>query len=355
MNILSTKKLLILPFIIIISLIFSSFLFFNQIDKLKKQIDTLYFGTFVPINKLHKVVNLYQEARLDKYIPKHNRILIKQYWNYYYTSYKTKREKQVLRKINKQILTSLRGYNKHLVKNIVININNVIKYELKTAAKQRKIFLQKYANMKDYLKYSLIFILIISSSLVGYIVYLSLQKHTELEKLTLKYRYDSITDGLTNLYNRKHFDMIFSKMTIIAKENHWECAFVMIDIDFFKQYNDTYGHDMGDMVIKSVANTLRKSFNKQYEYSFRIGGEEFGVILFNINQERLQKSLENLRQNIKRLQIPHTASKTGFLTISMGAILVDESYINIETKELYKQADDKLYTSKENGRDQYTI
>jgi diguanylate cyclase (GGDEF)-like protein len=144
-------------------------------------------------------------------------------------------------------------------------------------------------------------------------------------------------------------------MTIIAYENNWECAFVMLDIDFFKPFNDTYGHDMGDMVIKSVANTLRKSFNKQYEYIFRIGGEEFGIVIFDTNKQRLEKSLNNFRNNIQKLQIPHTASKTGFLTVSMGAIIVDETFKDMGVKELYKKADSKLYHSKENGRDQYTI
>ncbi|MCK5293725.1 MAG: GGDEF domain-containing protein [Arcobacteraceae bacterium] len=355
MNIFNNKRFFILPIVIIVSLIFSSFLFFNQIDKLKKQIDNLYFGTFIPVHKLHNIVNIYDKAIYINKLLKKDKKKISEGWNYYYKSYKTNKEKAILKKIDLKILKSFKRYDSKLFLNIVLNINNIIEYEVNVASSQRKVFLEKYKQMNEYLKYSLIIILLMSLALVAYIIYLSLQKHTELEKLTNKYKIDSITDGLTNLYNRKHFDLIFSKMTIIAKENNWKCAFVMLDIDFFKPFNDTYGHDMGDMVIKSVANTLRKSFNKQYEYIFRIGGEEFGVIIFDITISKLKKSLDNLQLNIKNLQIPHTASATGYLTISMGVTLVDNNSINKEIKELYKAADDKLYHSKENGRDQYTI
>jgi diguanylate cyclase (GGDEF)-like protein len=182
-----------------------------------------------------------------------------------------------------------------------------------------------------------------------------MQKHTELEKLTHKYKMDSITDGLTNLYNRKHFDMVFSKVALISNENGWKSAFIMLDIDFFKQYNDTYGHDMGDLVLKNVANTLRRSFNKEYEYVFRLGGEEFGIIIFDTAEVKLKKSLDNFQHNLASLQIPHSASETGILTASMGVVMVDGTFVDRESKELYKEADDKLYVSKENGRNRYTI
>ncbi len=355
MHILNNKKLLVLPIIVIISLVLSSFLFFNQINKLKKQIDSLYFGTFVPVYKLHTVVSSYSDILHIKKIDKQKRKYILKNWNYYYKSYKTDKEKKVLKKINHKIIKSFARYDKKLLLNIIHNINNIINYEVKIAHIQRKEFLYQYQQMSSYLKYSLILILISSLVLVSVIIYFALQKHTELEKLTNKYKIASITDGLTNLYNRKHFDLIFSKMPVIAKENKWQCAFVMLDIDFFKPFNDTYGHDMGDMVIKSVANTLRKSFNKKYEYIFRIGGEEFGVIIFDTNKEMLKKSLDNFRNNIKALEIPHHASKTGFLTVSMGGVIIDENSTNVDIKELYKQADAKLYYSKEHGRDRYTI
>jgi diguanylate cyclase (GGDEF)-like protein len=112
---------------------------------------------------------------------------------------------------------------------------------------------------------------------------------------------------------------------------------------------------MGDLVLKNVSNTLRKSFNKEYEYVFRLGGEEFGIIIFDTTETKLRKSLDNFQNNLEKLQIPHSASATEILTVSMGAVMIDGTFIDYEPKELYKQADDKLYASKENGRNQYTI
>jgi diguanylate cyclase (GGDEF)-like protein len=129
----------------------------------------------------------------------------------------------------------------------------------------------------------------------------------------------------------------------------------MIDIDFFKQYNDTYGHDAGDIALKKVAYVLDSCLDKDYEYSFRLGGEEFGIIIFNTNLKYVQYTLNNIRHELHKLQIPHTASKTGVLTLSMGVLIVDETTYKLSTKELYNIADKKLYHSKENGRDQYTI
>jgi len=355
MNLLNNKKLLILPIVIVVSLLFSSFLFFNQIDKLKKQIDGLYFGTFLPIHKLHKVVNTYEQIINQEALTIKNKELIENNWKSYYKSYKSVKERDILNNIELIIEKSFKVYDEKLLRNIINNLNNTIDYEVNIAYLQRKEFISQYEKTYDYLKYSLIIILILSVLLVSYVAYLSMQKHTALEKLSMKYKQDSITDSLSLLYNRKYFDTVFSNLTNVASENQWKCAFVMLDIDYFKPFNDTYGHDMGDMVIKSVANTLKRSFNKQYEYIFRIGGEEFGIIIMDTNINLLDKSLENLQNNIKSLKIPHSASQTGFLTVSMGVIIVDENSTNMEVKELYKQADDKLYYSKEHGRNQYTI
>jgi diguanylate cyclase (GGDEF)-like protein len=355
MNILANKRLLTLPIILVLSLLISSILFFNQIDKLKYQIDNLYFGTFIPVNNLHNVVRIYNKAIYSKKLLKSQKKNIHKKWNNYYNSYKTNKEKKVLDKINNEILISFKQYDTKLLENLVKNINNIITYEVKIASKQRKTFLIQYEQMKNYLTYILLIILVLSLVFVSYIIYLNLQKHTELEKLTNKYKIDSITDSLSNLYNRKYFDEVLDKTSLISFENNWTCAFIMLDIDFFKPFNDNYGHDMGDMAIKSVAKTLRNSFNKKDEYVFRIGGEEFGIIVFDIDIIQLKKSLDNFQNNIEKLKIEHSSSKTGFLTVSMGISIIENNNPNIETSKIYKQADNKLYYSKENGRNQYTI
>lgn len=355
LNFLDNKRFLILPIVMIVSLVLSSFLFYNQIEKMKKQIDAIYFGNLVPIVQLQKIVNAYDKILLDNQIIPSQKKLIKRNWEKYYKSYKTVKEEKVLKKIDDMVILSLLKYNENLLKKLIFNLGNVIDYETKMAYEKRQSFLKDYEKMQNYLTYNITALIFFTLLILGFIIYISMQKHTELEKLTHKYKMDSITDGLTNLYNRKHFDMVFAKVAIISKENGWKSAFVMLDIDFFKQYNDTYGHDMGDLVLKNVANTLRKSFNKEYEYVFRLGGEEFGIIIFDTTQSRLQKSLDNFQNNLATLQITHSASKTGILTASMGVVLIDGTFVDRESKELYKEADDKLYVSKENGRNQYTI
>jgi len=176
-----------------------------------------------------------------------------------------------------------------------------------------------------------------------------------MEYLVDKYKSDSITDGLTGLYNRKYFDNILDETIVVSRENHWQSAFVMIDIDFFKQYNDTYGHDAGDIALKAVAKILDTLFNEEYDYVFRLGGEEFGIIVFDINRTKIESRLNNLQKIIASQKIAHKASKTSFLTISMGVMLINKNIYSHTRTEIYKMADKKLYQSKEQGRDQYTI
>ena len=187
------------------------------------------------------------------------------------------------------------------------------------------------------------------------VIYSTLKKHHALETLVTKYKSDSITDSLTGLYNRKYFDEILDDITVVSYENNWISAFVMIDIDFFKQYNGTYGHDKGDEALKIVSSTFDSIFHGEFDYIFRIGGEEFGLIIFNITQERLEKRLNELQKQIALRKITHSASKTGFLTLSMGVVIVEKVTYHYSIKEIYKLADKRLYNSKENGRDQYTL
>jgi len=209
--------------------------------------------------------------------------------------------------------------------------------------------------MKDYLFFNLLLILVLTFAMVAYIIYELVKKDNQLRVLNTKYKIDSITDSMTKLYNRKYFDTIFDNMPFIANANNWECAFIMFDIDFFKQYNDTYGHDSGDETLKKVANVLKEYFNNKYEFVFRLGGEEFGVILFDVDIDILESCLKEINQKIVDLKIEHKTSEVlDVVTISIGAIMYrPNTYIS--ANKLYKRADDCLYKSKHNGRNQYHI
>ncbi len=348
-------KLIILPIVIIISMIVLSFIFSQKIQLLKKEIDLIYFGNFVPNHKLNLIKKDYLKIIHSGKITSAEKKNILKNWEYYYNQYKTEEEKAVLKKINKQLRYALSKNAKSGFLQTLKEIDYLIKHEVDSAYLQRKQFLVKYQKMEDFLFYSQVTIIVLVLFLTIYVTYQAIKQNKHLAYLNEQYKIEANTDGLTNLYNRKYFDTVFGDLTAISYENNFKSAFVMIDIDFFKQYNDTYGHDAGDIALKKVAYVLDSCLDKDYEYSFRLGGEEFGIIIFNTNLKYVQYTLNNIRHELHKLQIPHTASKTGVLTLSMGVLMVDESSYKLSTKELYNIADKKLYHSKENGRDQYTI
>ncbi|MAC83141.1 MAG: GGDEF domain-containing protein [Arcobacter sp.] len=355
-----TFKLVLLVFVALLALIGTSLLFNSQIDKLKSQIDNLYFGNFVPIVKLNNIKNNYKSiisCRTMKYIcdfKKEEKIILDE-WDYYYNSYKNEKERNVINNVDLALKETFKVNKLHIFKNIVKKIEFLIDYETKTAFKQRKLFVEEYKKMKDYLFFNILLLLILTFAMLAYIIYQVVKKDNQLRVLNTKYKIDSITDSMTKLYNRKYFDTIFDNMPFIANANNWECAFIMFDIDFFKQYNDTYGHDLGDETLKKVANVLKEYFNNKYEFVFRLGGEEFGVVLFDIDIDILESCLKEINKKIVDLKIEHKTSEVlDFVTISIGAIMYrPNTYIS--ANKLYKRADDCLYKSKHNGRNQYHI
>ena len=354
-------KLGVLSVIIIFSLLASSLLFNSQIDKLKDRIDYIYFGNYVPVLKLHNIEENYvdlitcmrthKKCNRDPFFKK-----IKKDWEYYNNSYKNLKERKIVNEINSFAEKSLNYKAKISDYNDMIKKVDFLKEHEKTVAyKQRKSFLKEYRSMKDYLFYNMIILVFVSFLFIAVIIYSIIKKDNQLKILTKKYKLDSITDSMTNLYNRKYFDKIFDNMPFISNANKWNTAFIMFDIDFFKQYNDTYGHDMGDLTLKAVASELKNYFNKEYEYVFRLGGEEFGVVLFDVDVDILKECLADVNKNIESLNIEHKNSKISeVVTISIGAVIYEpNSYVSCN--KLYKIADECLYKSKQNGRNQFNI
>jgi diguanylate cyclase (GGDEF)-like protein/PAS domain S-box-containing protein len=165
----------------------------------------------------------------------------------------------------------------------------------------------------------------------------------------------SITDGLTHIYNRRHFNEVFPKMINQAKRHDELLCFLLMDIDYFKQYNDHYGHQMGDDVLVVFANFLKNTLKRADDMPFRLGGEEFGVLFKADTEEKATKFANLLRRNIEALNIPHDYSNVSqYVTASMG--LVCKRGVDLrEMDELYKEADDLLYVSKQQGRNQVSV
>ena len=160
----------------------------------------------------------------------------------------------------------------------------------------------------------------------------------------------SITDGLTNIYNRRHFNELFPKVINSAKRDNVLVSFLIMDIDYFKQYNDTYGHQMGDNALVEVAKLLKSSLHRSDDHCFRLGGEEFGIIFKSDTKEKAYEFSKIIRENIENLQIEHKGNSTSpYITVSMGLICKLACEINSDD-EVYKEADDLLYKAKESGR-----
>jgi diguanylate cyclase (GGDEF)-like protein/PAS domain S-box-containing protein len=161
----------------------------------------------------------------------------------------------------------------------------------------------------------------------------------------------SITDGLTNIYNRRYFNDIFPKLLNNAKRKNELVCFLFMDIDHFKQYNDNYGHQKGDEVLISFAKCLKNSLHRFTDFAFRLGGEEFAVV-YQVDEKSKALVFANIiKQNIENLKIEHKFnSASQYITASMGLICKNAN--EIDGDEIYKEADELLYEAKNNGRNQ---
>lgn len=160
----------------------------------------------------------------------------------------------------------------------------------------------------------------------------------------------SIKDELTNLYNRRYFNQIFPDELNRAKRESRDIAFLMLDIDHFKLYNDNYGHQEGDNVLATIGDRLNSISRRSSDFCFRLGGEEFGIIFSEQSLEDAIYFANQTREIIEELAIPHIYSlSNNIITVSIGLIFKDKS-IDIDMHKLYKLADDNLYRAKENGR-----
>ncbi len=160
----------------------------------------------------------------------------------------------------------------------------------------------------------------------------------------------SITDGLTQIYNRRYFNEMLPKMIDSAKRNNELFCFLMMDVDHFKLYNDTYGHQMGDEVLIKVAQVFKNSLHRADDYCFRLGGEEFGILFRAQSYNHGVEFATSLCKEIEDLKIQHEKnSVSAYVTASMGLVIMNANAIT-DYEELYKQADDLLYHAKESGR-----
>jgi len=165
----------------------------------------------------------------------------------------------------------------------------------------------------------------------------------------------SITDELTGLYNRRYFNEIFSNELKRAKRNSDYFGFVIMDIDYFKRYNDTYGHPAGDTVLKKIGTSLKESLTRSSDYCFRLGGEEFGIIFTNTDKEQAGSFMEMVRASIEELHIEHSGNECSkYITISIGFVCTIPR-LEVTESEIYSYADESLYEAKKSGRNRVAV
>ncbi len=157
-------------------------------------------------------------------------------------------------------------------------------------------------------------------------------------------------DSLTNIFNRRQFDADFSKAINTSKRSNSTLAFAMLDIDFFKLYNDTYGHQKGDEALITVAKQLKKKMQRASDAVYRIGGEEFAILYQAENAQDAINNIIDLQRSIENLKIMHQANEAScFLTISVGLHLFLPGD-DISPEQAFKRCDEQLYKAKDNGR-----
>lgn len=173
-----------------------------------------------------------------------------------------------------------------------------------------------------------------------------------LQTRTDKLSREALVDGLTGVYNRKYFDQKLRVELERAQRSHAPLSLIMLDVDSFKAYNDTYGHPAGDRVLITVADAAREQLNRSTDVLARYGGEEFAAVLPGSDKQGAQVMAEKIRRAVEALGIAHMGSTVGgFVTVSLGVACHDTRQ-SCSAVELLELADRALYDAKRNGRNQ---
>ncbi|KZN33622.1 MULTISPECIES: ammonium transporter [Pseudoalteromonas] len=158
-------------------------------------------------------------------------------------------------------------------------------------------------------------------------------------------------DPLTGIANRRVYENVLAETLEKSKKSNLDFCLLVIDVDNFKQYNDHYGHQLGDYCLQNVCQALSSKLTVKNGLLARIGGEEFAIILPNTSQKTAQSLAEKIRKEVSALKIPHCAGQGEFVTVSIGgARWSHTNEVNLQT--LFDDADMALFQAKSNGRNQ---
>ncbi|MCL2627160.1 MAG: diguanylate cyclase [Oscillospiraceae bacterium] len=161
-------------------------------------------------------------------------------------------------------------------------------------------------------------------------------------------------DPLTGIYNRRYMETTLTHVISSLSRAGAGLSLLMLDLDNFKKYNDTYGHAAGDECLKSVSGALESVVKREGDFVARYGGEEFIVALPNTDKDGAVMVADAILKAVRELKILHEKNEAGIVTISVG-VATHECTDNLTWNDFVKMADEALYESKENGRDRYTF
>lgn len=390
-------KLMILFILIGLGLTLVGIVGYINITSMKKNLDELYFGSFVPVNELNELLHTYNSgiettvfkltngslspfeasARLSASLDTVHMI-----WKSYTSHYKNAREQEyvdyastTLKRANRHIARVIdichQGLNvkrlsadstSHVIADVTTVIQKLLQYEKDVASHERRQLLMTYENTLMQL---IVILAVITGAVlwISYAIFNSIHRQQQVLEVTTenlksansKLESASYTDSLTGLHNRRYFNMIFERELKRAKRSGSYFTFMMLDVDHFKQYNDTYGHLEGDNALKSVAKTLQENLQRPGDFVFRLGGEEFAVLLTENTPENVKKMAQKLCDAIEAMQIPHEGSDAGdYLTVSIGVTTLVPS-VDLDENVILSMADANLYEAKEYGRNRVIV
>ncbi len=170
--------------------------------------------------------------------------------------------------------------------------------------------------------------------------------------LRSRLEHQSIRDGLTDLFNRHFMEISLDREVRRATRNQSPLSILMLDVDHFKKFNDTYGHEAGDCILREVAETFRHAVRAE-DIICRYGGEEFVIILPEASQEAALERAEDIRQRVSRLRVRFRSEALREITISIGVASYPQSGSTLE--ELLRSSDRALYLAKHGGRNQVVM
>jgi diguanylate cyclase (GGDEF)-like protein len=390
-------KLVILFILISTGMTLAGIIGYFNISAMKKNLDELYFGSFMPINELNLLIRTYQDGvQTTVFKLKEGSIgpfeaseklsysldTINRTWGTYAAHYKTKDEllyvnytDNAIKDTNRYIQRIIDAchINQDLSRLSTVNISNTIEkmstiilklqeYEMDVARQERKHLIKTYES--TLMQIGILFV--VAMGLVLYLVqHMFRNIHTnqmvledtthQLKKANTDLERSSYTDSLTGIHNRRYFNVVFTRELKRAKRSGHYLTFMMLDIDHFKRYNDTYGHLEGDNTLKAVTSAISEMLKRPTDFLFRLGGEEFGVLISETDPKNSEMMAEKIRRTVEELGIEHSGNDaTNVVTVSIGLTTIIPS-VNLSEEVIMSEADVNLYKAKENGRNQVAV